>query len=612
MALYLPPAVSVQKFVGGYKSVSDYTDLADTETNDSENVLYGTNGSLEQRLGSEKLYNKKLTNTSSTSVGEPITGHYFFDKLGSTQTVSVVAAGNAVYQYTSATASAIVTGLTDNSEAFFSFCQVEDPRSASDEILLMTNGVDDIYTWNASSTAVKLSSFTSASAVPKCKYLLTHKRRVYALNIIDAADADAAVKVVISGFGAVDGAADPHRFSEGAGGGTFYCGGAGKQGDIRGGKILNDQVIIYTRKSVWKFNPGAGSIIDTSNLQQMQESIGLYAPFSLVDVGNFHIFLAEQGVYAFDGVNFVPLSDKVDNEFFLNANAEQLELAKGVYDKQENQYKLYFAYGESSRNNRCLIYDLKIKAWQPPVTGREVSYISTFDNLDGIEKVIYGDYKGYLYEDEKGDNDGIGIGYNGTVTTAGTYSTLVDSSASFPTTNDGLSGLMVKIYEGTGKDQSRIITSNTSNTLNIESDWAFPPDTTSKYTVAGIDAYWRSKDYEFGNYDILKLFRHAFVRAREQGNYNLTLHYIVDFKRLDEATSKNLLLLDGSMAWGLGTWGNDRWGQKKTIRRKVSFRNTASQRVNGNNLALRFSNRKANETFRISGFDIELKAIGKR
>ena len=36
-----PPAISINQFVGGFKSTSDYTDLLDTETNDSENIDYG-------------------------------------------------------------------------------------------------------------------------------------------------------------------------------------------------------------------------------------------------------------------------------------------------------------------------------------------------------------------------------------------------------------------------------------------------------------------------------------------------------------------------------------------------------------------------------------------
>lgn len=618
MALHLPPSLSVQKFTGGYKAVSDYTDLADTETNDALNTVYGPNGDIDQREGSERLYPTRLFNTSTLSAttfsaGEPITGHYYFDKLGSTSVFHIIGAGNSLYQYTSSTASVIRTGLTDSSNAFFSFIQIADPRSAANEIALMTNGVDAIQAWDGSGTATTLSAFTSASAVPICKILISHKERVYAVNIVDATDSDSPVRVDVSGFGS-DGAPDPHRFGSVAGGGSFFCGGAGRQGPIQNAKVLNDQIVFYTRKSVWKFSPGSGNSLDTSSLVEVQDAKGLLAPLSLVSVGDFHIGLYEQGIHAFDGVNFVHLSEKMDEEIFKNSNLSQLQYAKGVYFKRDNQYILYYPSSGSTRNDRAIIYDLRegMKCWQPPVTGRQVSYVSTFDTSDGVEEVIYGDYLGYLYQDHQGTNDGIETGFNGTVVSAN-YSTLTETSATFTTTNDGLSGLMVHIYEGTGEGQSRIVASNTADTLTLESDWKIIPDTTSKYCVAGIQSHWRSKDYHFGTHDLEKLFRHIRARVREQGNFNLDLHYIVDFKELSRATKKAMLLWDGGWAWGKSIWGQDRWGAKPTIRKKVSLRNTPAQSTNGTHLALRFSNLKANETWRLSGYDIEANfQVGRR
>lgn len=603
MALHFPPSVSISKFVGGYKSVSDYTDLNDTESNDAQNVVYGPNGDIEQRTGSLRKYNRKLANTATPTIGEPITGHYYFDKLGSTSTYEVVAAGNSLYSYSSATANVIGTGLTDNSLVFFAFTQVQDPRSASDDLVLCTNGADAIRAWTGTATAVLLSSFTSATQVPVAKYLLNHKERVYAFNIIDATDADAAVKVTRTGFGN-DGAADPHRFTE-----FFYVGGSSKDGDLRGGGVLNDQIIFYKRASVWKFSPGSG---DVNDLQKMQESIGLYAPLSLVDAGDFHIFLSERGVYAFDGVNFAHLSEKVDDLLLKESNLQYLQYAKAMFNRELNQYVIYFPYGDSTRNDMGLIYDLRMKAWQPPITGRRVNFLSAADDSNGIQRLVWGDYSGFLFQESTDKNDGLTVGHNGTCTQA-SYTSVIDSSASFPTAGDGLAGLIVRIYEGTGAGQERVITSNTTAVISLESDWRTPLDTTSKYTVGGIDAYWRSKDYDFGGHDITKLFRHIRVRAKEEGQVYLRLHYIVDFRELANATFKDIELLEDGWIWDRARWDQTRWGTRGTlIRRKVSLRNTPNQRTNGTHLSVRFSNPRANESFRISGYDIELKAIGKR
>ena len=611
MALHLPPAVSISKFEGGYKAVSDYTDLGDTECSDALNVVYGPNGDIEQRAGMRRLYPYKLYASSATATARPITGHYNFDKLGSTGQYNVVACGDSLYNYSSSTASAIMTGLTNDSNTLWSFIQTQDPRSPSDDILLGTNGsggsASSIVVWNGTATAVYLASFTSASGVPIAKYLLLHKERVYAANITDSADVDAGVKVTRSGFG-TDGNPDPHRFRE-----SFYVGGSSKGGSINGFKLLNDQIYIATRKSWWRFSPSSGSVGD---LSQLEESVGVLAPGSLVDVGDFLIFLSERGVYVFDGNNFVHISEKVDDDIIINGNLDQLQYAKAAFNPRDNQYILYYAFGTSNRNNRALVYDLRLKCWQPPISGRQVSFASTYDDGDGKERVLLGDYYGYLYEDNKGVNDGIENGFNGSPQSGGSYTGIDIHSNTFggwfPTSADSLIGYMIRIVDGTGVDQETIITANTSSSLSLETNWAVPPDSNSTFSIAGIDAHWRSKDYEFGNHDIVKLFRHVRVRAQEEGNINLTLHYIIDFRELANATSKDILLLDKGFAWGTSRWGQARWGRAQTIRHKISLRDTVNQPTNGTHMALRFSNRRANESFRMSGYDIELKPIGKR
>jgi len=606
VALFLPPAVSVQRFRGGYKAVSDYTDLQDTETSDAQNVVYGPNGDIDQRFGSQKILNSRLANSATPTTGENITGHYFFRKSGASASFHVVCAGNSIYNYTSSTANAILTGLGSVSSTFYTFTQIQDPRSATDDVVIASNGLDPMVLWNGSGSAIYLSSVASSTGVPIAKYVISHKNRIYAANIIDSTNVDGNLKVAMSSFG-TDAAPDPHRFLD-----SFFLG-SGKGGGINGLRVLNDQIIIYTENSVWKFSPGSGNTIDTSTLIQMQESVGLFAPASLVDCGNFHIFLSERGIFAFDGNNFVHLSEKVDEELLDNPTKAQLANAKAVFNKRLNQYIIYFPSNSATHNNRGLVYDLRdgMKCWQPPITGRRVSYISNFEKSTGVETVIYGDYRGYLYEDDIGDNDGIVEGYNGTTTSATAF-TLIDASASFLTTGDGLSGLMIRICEGTGAGQERVIESNTGTVITVTESWQVLPDTTSEYAIGGIDAYWRSKDYSFGNEDLAKIFTKIQLRVREEGNFSLNVYHIVDFNDLVNATLNEVTLLEDGFAWGLGVWGSVVWGGRTTIRRKVFFRSTNTQSTIGTHLALRFSNCHANEKFRISGFDVELKAIGKR
>lgn len=596
MALYLPPSVSVSRFVGGYKSISDYTDLSDTETNDSQNVLYSPKGDIQQRPGSERLYN--------TTVGGKIRGHNYFKKLGGDNAFHVVSSDDSLFNYTSSTASVILSTLNTASTTYFSFCQIQDPDDISDDLLVATNYQDDIAIWSGSGTATYLNAVAGAAGVPKCKYVVNFKNRIYAANINDATDVDSSVKVAVSSFGA-DGAPDPHIFRD-----EFYLGGA--TGEITGVASISNLVAFYTEGSIWKLNPGSGNALSTASLTKSEDAIGCIAPRSLVDVGGYHIFLSARGVYAFDGARTVHLSEKVDDELLSDSNRSALEYAVATFDKTNNQYVLYFPSSGSSKNNRCLIYDIRegMKLWQPPVTGREVSFISNYE-VGGKDTLIYGDYLGYLFKDGTGSNDGVSTGVNDTVSTA-SADTLTADSATFSTTGDGLAGVPVTIISGTGEGQTRIIQSNTASVLTLSDQWSLIPDSTSRYTVGGICAYWRSKDYDFGGHDIVKLFRAIRTRVREEGNFNLTLTYIVDFKTLSRAATSLVNLLVSGMAWGVATWGASRWGRTQSIVKKTSLRSIGSQSTTGNHLALRYSNDNANESFRINGFDVEIKQIGKR
>ena len=606
MALNAPPAASVNRFEGGYRSRSSYTTLGDSQTNDAENTVYSPTGQLTQRLGMSKILDTMLSDTSSTATGEPINGHYFFTKTGTTSSFHVVQAGNSIYRLTTTSSTAIANTITADSETFMHFAQIQDPESASDDVIIMTNGVDPVKIWNGTdASASNLSAVAGSSGVPAAaKFVIAHKNRIYLANITDPTDVDSVVRIDVSGFGG-DGAPDPHVFAD-----SFFVGGSDRGGPIKNLKTLNDQIIIYKRNSIFKFTPGVGRILDTSTLQEMEANVGLFAENSLVDAGNFHIFLSEKGVFAFDGVNIRKLSKDVDDDIFQNSNRGKLMLAKATFDKQRNQYKLYYPFSGSTQNNRGLIFDLDINAWQPPVTGRRINFASTFDDSDGIERTLLGDYSGFVYQDDTGNNDGAETGFNG-MPTAGSLTSLSDSTQSFPTDGDGLAGVLIKIISGTGIGQERVISSNTEFTV-IVPQWDTPPDTTSEYTIGAIDANWKSKDYELGNHDIVKLFRHIRTRTREEGNQNLTLEYIIDFRNIQGATSVLLSQLGPGLTWGTSTWGSARWGKQPTITNKVSLRNTALQRTNGTHIALRFSNRRANETFLISGYDIESKRIGKR
>jgi hypothetical protein len=602
MPLFFPKSHSVLNFKGGFKYTSDYTDLADTETADALNIEYGPDGDLTSRKGSTRILNSALDSADGTA--RPITGHYYFNKLGGdSATMHIIAAGDSLHDFAETSKTRILSGLTDNSNTFWSFDQLADPRSASDDVVFGCNGVDALMAYNGSGTAIYVSSITSATSVPIGKFCLSHLNRIYIANTVDAADADSKVRVFRSEIG-TDGAPNPHRFTE-----SFYVGGSSPEGEIKGQMLLRDSIYYYLENAIYRFNPGVG---DTANLTKVKENIGLLAPNSLVNTGNSHLFLSQRGVYSFDGTNVVHISEKIDALFLSQSNRAQLPYAKGVYDHARNLYILYFPYGASNRNDYAVAFDMRTLTWQPPITGRQVSYISNYLDGDSTRQVIYGDYFGYLYKDNNGLNDGIEDGENHAATGGGTINTITVTSANFDKTNDGLKGQRVTIYDGTSDGETNYITSNTSAVLTFENNWTNIPDTSSKMTLGGINKYWKSKDYSFNAEDITKLFKELNIRCREEGLINLDVHYIIDFNLLSRSTLKQLQMFKSGAVWDSVKWDDFRWDGFKIIRKKMLFRNTSTQKIYGHHIALRFSNERAQERFKVNGFDIVVKEVGRR
>ena len=602
MPLFFPKSYSVLNFKGGFKYTSDYTDLTDTETADALNVEYGPDGDITSRKGSTRILNEELLSTTGTT-SRPITGHIYFDKLGgASSTLHVIAAGNSLFDYRETSKTRILSGLEDNSNTFWSFVQLQDPRSASDDVIFGVNGANPPIAFNGSATAIYVSAITSATQVPIGKHILAHQNRIYIANIVDSTDADSPVKVFRSEIG-TDGAPNPHRFTE-----SFFVGGSSPEGAIQGQMLLRDSIYYYLENAIYRFNPGVG---DTSNLTKVKGNIGLMAPNSLVSTGNNHLFLSQRGIYSFDGTNVVHISEKVDTLFLDQSNRSQLKYAKAAYDFTRNLYILYFPYGSSNRNNYAVAFDMRSLTWQPPITGRQVSFISNYVDSNFKRSVIYGDYFGYLYKDNNGLNDGIESGENHTVAAA-TTNTITVTSATFDQTNDGLKGQRVTIYDGTSDGEENTIISNTSAVLTFENNWVNTPDTTSKFTLGGINKYWRSKDYSFNAEDLTKLFKELNIRCREEGRVNLDVHYIIDFNLIERATLKQLEMFKKGAVWDEIKWGEFRWGGFKIIRKKMSFRNTPEQKIYGHHIAIRFSNERAQERFKVNGFDMVVKEVGRR
>jgi hypothetical protein len=162
------------------------------------------------------------------------------------------------------------------------------------------------------------------------------------------------------------------------------------------------------------------------------------------------------------------------------------------------------------------------------------------------EKLICGDKKGYLYELNKGMNNGKEIGYNLTPTTitAGSTITFKDED-SIVSNGDGLLGLSLRALGATGANMGlRDIVSATATQIKVSPPFGSGVNSNTQFCLLGIDSYFQTKDFDFGSPDMVKFVRRISPRIKQKGNINLKINYFMDFNEYSKAGSATISQYD--------------------------------------------------------------------
>ena len=247
MGLFFPAALSLNSLTGGYNSNADFNSLEDNQTNSARNVELTRVNTIRKRNGYVRRLRTALTKNGlreqTFEKGERVKGYYQLIKQNKTTDVKaeVVAAGPNLYSYSSATASIIMTGLSDKEHPWF-FEQIMAPDDGSDDVVVGVNGQDMPVIWNGTDNSASfLQDVPGSSGVVSGKFIASLFGRLYIANINDKSDVDASSKVVLSHFD-VNGVPTPHVFPEEL---FFYVGGSDRYGPITGMASLNGELIIF-------------------------------------------------------------------------------------------------------------------------------------------------------------------------------------------------------------------------------------------------------------------------------------------------------------------------------------------------------------------------------
>lgn len=183
-----------------------------------------------------------------------------------------------------------------------------------------------------------------------------------------------------------------------------------------------------------------------------------------------------------------PFLDSVfrGDDSLIDLNPSDYTLAHAYYDLDNDFYWLFI-------DEHAFMFNNKSNQWSyiPATKMRGSVYVKSSSQV-GYGILI--DNLGFMYKNWYGYVNGV---TSGTVTgkpTSSTNSTLVDSTATFNTTNDGLKGAWVYLENVNG--EWRQIQSNTATQITVSPDWTVNPVSSDDYYIGYIVPRFRTKQYQ--------------------------------------------------------------------------------------------------------------------
>ena len=636
-------SVKFKDFSGGLNSNRLSIEIEDRDAVDCQNVYY-FDGFLRKMFG---------TNRINTQIGG----------FGSSDDITGLfeARFNDGNRYLIATTSAGIFRRNGNTwtdiEGAFGISDARHQFSMFNNELLGVNLTDNPWVWTGSGNIATLGG-----SPPRAKWITTFNNAVILANI------------------SVGGTAYPSRLAF-SGDGTSATWDTTddiidfetSDGDqITGILPLRSRLVVYKRNSISLVN----SLSDPDLVVDLdfKKGVGCVSGYTLAHSRIFtngiqrevHIFMGEDGFYAFDGSEVYRLSDKIKN-YIKNLNVSRFTDAVGVYYKPLDQYYCFFSASGSSINNAGVIYDSRKGGFWPLANVNANAAAIVENSSTDLDEIYIGTNDSIVYQFDEAEG---GIEYTTELLTNGSMEADANwTSFGTPTTNDQSAvqtfngswsrrAISDAVNEGFYQDVTTVVgqvyrvwamvygsagdarvakqdtdgSNVVSGTTQSAASWArvtidfTATATTSRIifesvaTAAStffvddasvrrmdIDGYWDSKWFDLGNpYDV-KFLRELIVFARAESNYNVQVRVRFDFST-GTGTSGNLNLLDAGDVYGTGVYGTAVYGGETQLLDDIESLSADSFR----HIQVRFRNQVAEQPFRIEKFLLSAKSLGRR
>lgn len=464
-----------------------------------------------------------------------------------------------------------------------------------DPVCIMMNGTDYPVYWNGTdATVTRLPDLGGVAGTmsPINHYQIYYDNRVFAAGLSTNPS-----RLHYTAINEADDWTNGGTLEIGTGDGQEITGLAASK---YAGTDTYDKLVVFKDNSIY--------LVDTSDANptnwrsvKISSEVGCVSNWSIQNIADKLAWLDIDGLYVLDGimVNFV--SDRISATIDSLADA-RLSEAISVVNKDYDHYLLSVSSNGATEHDTIICYDYLLNVFCGTWDGINANAMAdVIVQNTGENRVYFGDYYGTCWQLYTNTNDGVPSGTQDGTATSGGNTTLTDTAATFYTTGSGLAGCTVTIRAGTGSGQSRLITSNTADTLTITPAWTTNPAAGSTYGIGDIDALYVSKMYVFGAIEWLKRVMYMYLFAYSEGNWDIEFGWSRD--AYTTFASKDVTLDAGSATWNSFEWGDALWGASGMVRERIDINSQCWA------LQLQFRNRYGDEPFQLYGWSFNYQPM---
>ncbi len=269
-----------------------------------------------------------------------------FERLSGSNT-ALLATLTELFRWTGTAWSSILAGLSGEEDGYHS-------AGVLNDIWMYSNGIDHVKKWTGTGLATDL---LGGSDYQTPDYHIARSVSVFAdrVHLYGTNENGTSIpfRVRWSELNKTD------EWNEAEGGGFRDL--RDDPSGVQGAKILGNWNIVYCGNSIWAEQFVGGTTVMVFN--RVVADIGTRAPRTIVDLGNFHIFMGDDDIYRFDGSQAIPIGGRIREELFKSVARDNFIRCHGALNRDDHLYYLYVPFGGTSDINRVYAYDYQQDTW---------------------------------------------------------------------------------------------------------------------------------------------------------------------------------------------------------------------------------------------------------